>query len=90
MRLLVIFEEVPETPKYAILDEPNSDHVRILRASHNRYINGEDWPEAEELSSLFYTEDGRFEGAPIQLTDMSGNTPLEGPFDLVIHTGFIL
>ncbi len=88
MRILIIFEEVPDSTKFAIVDKPTEDQLRILKASHGKFINSHDWPEENDLQNLFYDEDGRFDNAPIQLTDL--DEPIQGPFDWVFHTGFIL
>lgn len=81
MKIILVYEIVPEDLKFYIFDQLSLEDTRRLVNCHNKYINSEDeWPESEWLST--FLEDKK----PICLDE---SIELDGKYRVVI-TGMIL
>lgn len=93
MRVLIIYEMIPEETRFYVLESVSNAEEDLLRNAHGKYVNFNDEEDyalrLEEMLHGTYDENrthipGKWVDRRVSLTD----TPFEGPFDLVIHSGF--
>lgn len=77
MKVLLIWEEIPETIKAYVLE---GEEAIIALQCHNKYINSDDAPELDQLSEILENK------KPVDTKEAFG---VEGA-DKVVFSGFIL
>ena len=77
MRVLLVWEAVPETTKFYVLEGATAD---LALKCAGKYINSVD--ETDEVISL----NEQLEDIPSFSTD----APIDGPFDKVVVAGFLM
>lgn len=84
MRVLIVWEEVPENTTFYVVENPSEDVLETIKGAAGKFINTID--ENEEVNTLNnWLGDGT-----LNHTKHEVETPLEGPFDLVVLCGFIM
>lgn len=99
MKVLVIYELVPEDTLCYVVENPCDKLLKILHTANGNYINIDDG-EGVEASDVINMEaclkdehlpedyERQFPGK-FQQVDIE-DLPKAGPFDMVFHTGFYL
>lgn len=85
MRILLIWDELPDEWSFVIFHEATKDDIDLFKKWHGKYINsGKDDNDEDEMNKYFYKADGkfRFEKRKELLTGQY--------FDLIVMMGFIL
>ncbi len=82
MKVLVVFEMVPEETVLLLVEDPTEDELQTLRGAAGQYINDSDDTACVEQINEWYDADRFAKPDP--------NKPVEGPFDLVVVCGFVL
>lgn len=101
MRVLLVWNVIPEAIYAYVIEDPTPEELRVLKATHDCYLNNID--DDKSIESLMrvnaaLADDPRgFEGEQLNWVGrwtknkvkLSAARPLQGPFDLVVLTGFI-
>ncbi len=94
MRVLVIYELVPEQTKFYLFEDPTVNVLEFLTRTHGKFINQVDWDkdlDLVRLCGLFEPESDEERAKFNSKHLIDSSKPIDcGPFDLVIHTGFLL
>lgn len=82
MKVLVVWEEVPEDSYFIILEKVSLDDLELLKTFHDKYINHSDIDE--EINKFFYNDDAemKYEQVREVLEDKC--------FALIIKTGIMM
>lgn len=87
MKVLLIWEEIPEYTRYMELDPATQPElVECARKAAGYYINAEDNEAVNTLNEMIYGPDG------IRHAELyeAGKEPIVGPFSEVIVCGFVM
>ena len=94
MRVLLIWNEIPETMKMFIFENPTVRIMDILEASHNKHVNSvELTPELDYLSDMIYGSKDKYGVDLVERLEPAweeGDDPLKGSFDRIYVSGFLL
>jgi len=96
MNVLIVFEEVPETVKFFLVENPTEEELQALQKANNTYINGDDENEStNDVISAFSPDEyvstcecneswaGKWNKCEVQ-------TPISKQIDQVYNLGFFL
>jgi hypothetical protein len=84
MKVLIVWEEIPENTIFYVIEDPNKEVLKTIKEAAGKFINTTD--ENEEVNTL----SSWLEDSVSMFTKHEVETPLEGPFDLVVLCGFIM
>lgn len=101
MKVLLIWEEIPEDTKLYLINDPTEEQLKMLEQACNKYINFDDVNEAMDyicaaLTAKEYKDDpGVIDSVKnksvISIWDECKVTaPLDGPIDKVYLSGFYM
>lgn len=77
MKVLLVWEEVPENTKFYVLE---GETAELALQCAGQFVNSNN--ESDEIDQLSTVIDG--------LPSFSIDTPIEGPFDKVVVAGFLM
>jgi hypothetical protein len=95
MRVLIIWEEIPENTKFFVIEDATEAQVAMLKRANGQIINYEGPTDGAEWVGRAISKPGEW-GVDSQPQDAiwhdklveSAKLPESGPFDVVIWTGF--
>jgi len=92
MRILLIWEIVPESTDLVLIEDPTEEQLRMLELANNTFLNSDD--ENEGLlylnAALGDPEDCEGEEHAGIWADCKEESPVDGPIDRVFLSGFVL
>lgn len=96
MKVLVIWDMVPEDTHAYLINDPTEEQLKVLMDANGKIINVHDDTESVSLinDALSNKKEWCLDETPDEWkciwTDCKVNFPIEGPIDLVVYTGFAL
>jgi len=101
MKVLLIYQTVPEDTKFYLIKDPTEEQLRMLKEANNKFVNSDELNDAmiylsEALMPIKYKRDrdvleqSIFKDSLCIWTDKEVKAPIEGPIDKVFISGFVL
>lgn len=86
MRVLLIWEDVPENTYAYLIENPTEEQLEILRAANGKYIGTDaDDSAVQAINRALGDDDSAWNSIKCRV-----EFPVEGPIDLVVIMGCIL
>ena len=97
MRVLIVFEEVPEVTKMVVVENPSEDEIAVLEKAHGKFIDSDEDTEFVNVlmnwiaPSIDYCEDPDMDDNCKwkRLVIDPSKEPISGPFDRVYFAGIM-
>lgn len=93
MRVLIMFEEIPESLMAYVVVDPTEEELVVLEAGAGKYINDNDNGDANivmdwvQKKDEFCSEVGAIGNCKWKDCEVTIDRPIEGPFDKVYVMG---
>ena len=101
MKVLLIWEEIPEDTKLYLINDPTEEQLKMLEGACNKYINFDDITEAMDYLSAALTEE-KYKNDPDIISSVKDKSvisiwskckvtaPINQQIDKVFISGFYL
>ncbi len=88
MKVLVIYEQVPEEIDFYVFKDPSKEVLTLMKDSHGSYINCSDSSEKDEKSILDLGE--HFKDSNVTKLELKKGQPFKQSLDMIVQTGIYL